>query len=307
MRHTRTARLLLLASLVSGPGALAQATDKKGEGDGRATAQDLADLRAEVRDLRALLGRLLEVEQQRSTAIDEIARDLRDRAGRGGGRRPPPQPAAEPMAAVPRREPPPPHEGGDSGSISGQVRLTHVSGHPPSYVYVEDLQEKVARGKTREIKQADKQFQPQSLVVQRGTRVVFPNLDSVFHNVFSLSKGNTFDLGTYRAGDKPGTYVFLTPGVVDIFCNMHSQMNASVLVVPNHHFTQVGSDGSFKLDGVPAGKHRVIAWTPNAPQVAQQVTVRPHGDATVDFTLEGGSEGAPKHNDKFGMPYGSYQ
>ena len=40
-------------------------------------------------------------------------------------------------------------------------------------------------------------------MVQTGTSVVFPNFDSVYHNVFSNSPRNSFDLGTYQAGEKP--------------------------------------------------------------------------------------------------------
>ena len=65
----------------------------------------------------------------------------------------------------------------------------------------------------------------------RGTTVTFPNYDAVYHNVFSPSPGNTFDLGSTRAGDKPGQVALTTPGVVDVFCNIHSKMSAKVLVL----------------------------------------------------------------------------
>jgi plastocyanin len=88
------------------------------------------------------------------------------------------------------------------------------------------------RGHTLEIKQKDKQFSPQVAVVQKGTTVSFPNLDAVFHSVFSTSGRNSFDLGSYRSGDPARSVTLTTPGVVEVFCNIHSKMNATILVVP---------------------------------------------------------------------------
>src|SRR4029078_3813983 len=108
-----------------------------------------------------------------------------------------------------------------------------------------------ARGHSLDIRQKDKQFSPQVAVVQRGTTVVFPNMDAIFHNVFSPSGKNAFDLGSYRSGDTPRSVVLTTPGVVEVFCNIHARMNATVLVVPNATFAKVAPDGTFRLENVP--------------------------------------------------------
>src|SRR6478735_6502272 len=108
---------------------------------------------------------------------------------------------------------------GPSAPVTGQVNL---KGNKSAdvFVYVEDVRGPLAKGQF-EIQQKDKQFQPRVAVVQRGTTLTFPNYDAVFHNVFSVSPGNSFDLGTYQAGEPAKSAVMTAPGVVDIFCNLH--------------------------------------------------------------------------------------
>ena len=99
-------------------------------------------------------------------------------------------------------------------AIDGKVS---ISGGDLSdiYIFVENVRGAPVRGRTIEIKQENKQFSPRLAVVQTGTQVVFPNLDTVFHNVFSNSAKNSFDLGSYRAGDKPRSVILTAPGLED--------------------------------------------------------------------------------------------
>jgi plastocyanin len=162
-----------------------------------------------------------------------------------------------------------------------------------------------ARGHSLEIRQKDKQFSPQVAVVQRGTTVVFPNMDAIFHNVFSPSGKNSFDLGSYRSGDTPRSVVLTTPGVVEVFCNIHARMNAMVLVVPSALYAKVAPDGTFRLENVPSGARKLVAWSPGAKPVQEKVEVGAGSAAQVAFTLE--YEGAKAHTNKLGQPYGSYK
>lgn len=160
------------------------------------------------------------------------------------------------------------------------------------------------RNRTIEIKQEDKQFSPRLAVVQTGTQVVFPNLDTVFHNVFSTSPKNAFDLGSYRAGDKPRSVVMTSPGLVEVFCNVHQKMNVNIMVVPNNLYTKVRAGGSFRIENVPVGARKVVAWSPNTRLVTQKVEVTPSGGQAT-FSLD--YEEAQSHTNKLGLPYGSYK
>lgn len=203
-----------------------------------------------------------------------------------------------------KKKAPPPAPVQRLGDIEG--RVSAKGGRlADAVVYVEDVSARPVRGVTTEMSQIDKQFSPRSLVVQRGTKVVFTNLDPIFHNVFSLTPGNSFDLGTYRKGDSPRPVVMNKPGLIKVFCNLHPQMIGHVLVVPNGFFAKVNKDGTFKIPGVPVGKRRVVAWMPNSVPVTREVDLSEDG-ASLNFSLSQ-DDLSSTHTNKFGQPYGSYK
>ena len=113
-----------------------------------------------------------------------------------------------------------------------------------------------------------------------------------------------FDLGSYRSGDTPRSVVLTTPGVVEVFCNIHSKMNANILVVPGSLYTKVGADGTYRIENVPVGARRIVAWSPSAKPVQQKIEVG-SGGGQANFTLD--IEAAKAHTNKLGQPYGSYK
>jgi len=185
--------------------------------------------------------------------------------------------------------------------VSGKLPLPESG---VAFVYVENAGNRLVHGRTIEIRQSNQQFQPRWAVVQQGTEIRFPNLDSTYHNVFSTSPNANFDLGLLRVGDPGKSVVFNQPGVADIYCNQHPEMSATVLVVPNPFFTQVAPDGSFTLSGVTGGRRKIVAWTPHAELVSKWVTVEP--GRSVSVSLELGKSEERAHLDKTGRPYGSY-
>jgi plastocyanin len=184
--------------------------------------------------------------------------------------------------------------------VSGKVQLP--PGAAEAWVYVE------GRGPTRfkqaEIRQEGKQFTPSTMVVTVGSRVIFPNADNVFHNVFSRTPGTVFDLGTVKGGESSPPVTLVTPGHVEIFCNIHSKMRADLLVVPNTYYSKVRPDGSFAIAGVPVGSKKLSLWGPGLKPVTQSVEVRSTG-TSVKFA----TEAAPPrpHLNKQGKAYPSYE
>ena len=160
------------------------------------------------------------------------------------------------------------------------------------------------KGQHKVIEQAGKKFVPNWAVVQRGTAIAFPNNDNIYHNVFSLSANNAFDLGLYNSGGEAKSHTFTEPGPVDVYCNIHPQMAASVLVVPNKHFAKVKADGSFELPGVPSGRRKVVAWAPGSRPSTQWVEVAAGASADVNMQLESKASG---HKNKAGQAYGQYE
>lgn len=147
---------------------------------------------------------------------------------------------------------------------------------------------------------AGKEFSPRNLVVPVGSTVLFPNEDNILHNVFSVSGGNRFDLGLYRRGDGKST-TFRHPGIVRVFCNVHHDMVAHIVVVETPHFARVDADGSFVIEGVPEGPGMLIAWFEQSEPWSRKV--QSAGASPITIQLEVSKPRVPRHQNKFGKPY----
>jgi plastocyanin len=144
-----------------------------------------------------------------------------------------------------------------------------------------------------------RQFSPRTRIVAPGSTVRFPNADPIRHNVFSVSGGNRFDLGLYGQG--PGrSHTFEQPGLVRVFCNVHRQMAAWVLVLETPFHAGVAADGSFELLGLPPGRGVLHVWHPRAAEWTRELTL-PAGPEDVE--LDAAYSAVPEHLDKFGRPY----
>jgi plastocyanin len=132
--------------------------------------------------------------------------------------------------------------------------------------------------------QRNETFVPHILAVTAGTTVDFPNSDRIYHNVFSLSKTRTFDLGRYAVGRSKAVR-FDRPGIVRVFCDIHSHMNAFILVFSHPFFAVTDAGGRYRIDDVPPGTYSVIAWNEGTASPPARVVV-PDGRSTeLDFTL----------------------
>jgi plastocyanin len=128
------------------------------------------------------------------------------------------------------------------------------------------------------------QFHPQVLAVQAGSTVDFPNRDNLYHNVFSYSSPNDFDLGRYPLNDSRSVR-FDRPGIVRVYCDIHSHMNATILVLPHHYFTRPDAHGDYLISAVPEGKYVLVVWC--GRDVAERIPVTVAGGQRIEvnFTL----------------------
>ena len=153
-----------------------------------------------------------------------------------------------------------------------------------------------------EINTADKEFSPHVLVLPLNSTVAFPNHDPFNHNVFSLSEENPFDLGLYGRGETKAVK-FGHAGIVRIYCNVHPQMSALVVVRDNPHYSQPSSDGSFNIEAVPAGRYVLHAWHERAPAKTRDLVVPADGISAIELQLDGRGYKFKPHLNKFGRPY----
>jgi plastocyanin len=188
------------------------------------------------------------------------------------------------------------------GALSGRIAVLHpltathpvAAGEAPvpaevrrqAVVYFEEApqdagQLPVSRGRLRQVNET---FVPHLLAVTTGSTVDFPNDDKTYHNVFSLSKTKRFDLGRYAAG-RSKAVVFDKPGIVRVFCDIHSHMNAFILVFSHRYFAVTDADGRYRIDQVPPGTYEVTAWYEGIAQQTQRATITGGATAELNFSL----------------------
>jgi plastocyanin len=134
------------------------------------------------------------------------------------------------------------------------------------------------------ISQRDEAFVPRVTAITRGSTIEFPNFDPYFHNVFSLSRVMTFDLGRFRKGEKRER-TFSRAGVIKVYCHIHSEMSATILVFDHHLYTTPAADGSFAIDAVPPGTYQLSAWHERIGETTKPLKIVAGDDASVEFAL----------------------
>jgi plastocyanin len=139
-------------------------------------------------------------------------------------------------------------------------------------------------GKARMDQRAE-QFSPRVLAITAGTAVEFPNNDRTFHNVFSLSRVRTFDLGRFAPGRMPPPVRFDRPGIVPVSCDIHSHMRAYILVFSHPFFAVSDDDGQYTIESVPAGTYSLVAWSELGSTAPRRVTVPDGGSVEADFQI----------------------
>jgi plastocyanin len=133
--------------------------------------------------------------------------------------------------------------------------------------------------------QRNETFVPHVLAVTVGTTVDFPNSDHTYHNVFSVSGPRRFDLGRYAAG-RSKSVRFDRPGIVRVFCEIHSHMSAFILVFNHRYFSVASTDGRYQINRVPPGRYTLVAWNEGSVRESRQVVIPEEGGAIeADFSL----------------------
>lgn len=135
------------------------------------------------------------------------------------------------------------------------------------------------------LRQRNARFDPSFLVVVAGQSLRVANDDTIFHNVFSFSRPNDFDLGLYPAGESRSVR-FEHAGVVKVYCSIHETMTATVLVAPTPLYDRASAAGDYRIPDVPAGRWELTAWNERLPAVTRRVTVGA-GPERLDVALGG--------------------
>lgn len=188
--------------------------------------------------------------------------------------------------------------------VTGRVRVVGRPGRMPvpTILYAESLNGRApARPGHYKLVQRNKTFMPRVLAVPVGSTVDFPNEDPIFHNAFSLARPNPFDLGLYRSGASKSR-VFSETAIYRVFCNIHPQMTAVILVLPTSHITEADSAGTFRFD-LPPGRYRLTAWSERSQPAVAEISVSSGAVAVPDLELDESKFIETPHKNKFGQDY----
>jgi plastocyanin len=153
----------------------------------------------------------------------------------------------------------------------------------------------------RKLVQKNKSFVPSVLAIPAGSTVDFPNEDPIFHNVFSLSKPEPFDVGLYRAGASKSR-VFSQPATYRVFCNIHPQMTAVILVLPTSWIAEADSSGEYRFD-LPPGRYRITAWSDRSQPSSTELTVGAEPATVAQLSLNESNYVELPHKNKYGQDY----
>ena len=160
---------------------------------------------------------------------------------------------------------------------------------PPSevenvVVFLKDAPARAVPPRRAAIRQRGETFVPRVIAVPVGSTVDFPNDDPIYHNVFSLSRARTFNLGRFPRGESRAVK-FDKAGIVKVFCDIHSHMSAAVVVFAHPWFAIPDAEGHFDIPDVPAGEQRLTAWHERLGDTTIPVRVEPGRGASIEFTL----------------------
>jgi len=145
----------------------------------------------------------------------------------------------------------------------------------------------------QKVEQVDRRFSPDLIVVPAGSTVSFPNMDPIFHNIFSLSKAKSFDLGSYDKGEARNVQ-FPKPGIVEVYCHLHPNMAATIVVTPSRWYARVDRSGQYRIPDVPPGQYTVVAWHKSAGFFRKQILVEEGRDGVGDFFIPIGDGPEPE-------------
>jgi plastocyanin len=198
------------------------------------------------------------------------------------------------------------------GQIAGSVSFVNPSGEKiapeeRAVIYLKGVPDALPDTSKMvfSVKQKDKQFAPGFIVALKGSTVEFPNEDRIDHNVFSLSKTARFDLGLYRSGNKKSV-VMRRAGLIDVYCNIHPDMAAKILVLETKYYAIANQNGTFSLSQIPDGEYELVAWQPYGEEQITKVQVTKGKVSQANFKLVRGNV-KRSHVRKDGTPYGRYQ
>jgi plastocyanin len=193
-------------------------------------------------------------------------------------------------------------------SVARKTKSKAAAANSAAVIWLKPVGTKAAvQPKHFEIRQEHKRFDPRVLVLPVGSAVAFPNFDPFLHNVFSMFDGKRFDLGLYESGASHRV-TFDRAGMCYIFCNIHPEMSAIVIVIDTPYYATAGASGEFTIAGVPCGRYQLHVWHERAqPEMAgefpREIRIAAPAAAIAPIRLVDSGQLIVPHKNKYGKDY----
>ena len=191
--------------------------------------------------------------------------------------------------------------------VTGDIQLVNMDGNPLKdrsniVVFIDRVEGKISNAQSyATISQKDRTFSPKVLPIIKGTTVQFPNDDVIFHNIFSVSRANPFDLDIYSPGETR-TVTFDQTGWVKVYCNIHPSMIAHILILENPYFSLTDPGGTFVISDLTDGNYTLRAWHEASDPIRQEISIQ--GPNSHHYTLQiRQNRKTVQHKNKHGKPY----
>jgi hypothetical protein len=172
------------------------------------------------------------------------------------------------------------------GAVSGKLSASG-SGAAPKVVYLEALQAPpagAAPGGALAPLSIAALLRTRLAVIPAGTSMQLRNDTPVMHDFFSRSEGNAFERRSVAVGALLALEALLA-GEVRLYCALHPGEDASLVVTPSAWAATLDAAGEFRIEGVPAGRYRVVAPGEAGALPVAVLQVHPGGVSRVDVTL----------------------
>lgn len=188
----------------------------------------------------------------------------------------------------------PPEPAASTGSISGKVTVDQklsVKGVKilESIVYLDAESLPAPKPDPSKaaatIDQKNLTFVPRVTAIQAGSTVCFRNSDKVLHNVLARCNVNR-EFNNAVTPDGCLNVTFQNEESVVLGCNIHPDMRAYILVLPNPYFASLKEDGSYEIPQVPPGTYKVKVWNERFRTAVKEITVTAGKTAAADFDFD---------------------
>jgi plastocyanin len=134
------------------------------------------------------------------------------------------------------------------------------------------------------IDQKNCRFTPRVVVVPVGADLVVKNSDGLSHALRTVSRANPVMIRNQQ--NTEARFRFQSPETVELRCDIHDWMSATVVVLDHPFYAVSDAHGHFSITNVPAGDYWIEVRHGKLGDRHKRIQVKESEDLKIDFRLE---------------------